>query len=117
MENTNTVPNVDTTYLDVIACADTREELLEFDAFMGDMLITGRSCSAESYAQHGIWESSVVDEWNITFEAKVTNESYGKLIAYAAAHGIGVYGNVTVEGWSGWQIIVERPEADMAAAN
>lgn len=108
----------DATYLNVTASADTREELYDFDSFLTSLLITNRRrYSNEGYEPHDIWESSVVDEWNMSFEAQAAAESYKKIIAYAKEHGFCIYGYVNGEGWNDWQIIVERPESEMVAAS
>ena len=105
---------VDTTLLEVIASANTREVLYAFDTFLTNRLIANRSYGDESYRALNIWQTGD-DEWNMTFDARVTNESYNELVAYAEAHGICVYGYVSGEGWSAWQLIVDRPAFETAA--
>ena len=103
--------SVDTIYLNVKVSADTSEELYAFNTFLINMLIENRSCGDESYDPHDIWQPNNI-EWLMSFEARATEASYGKLIAYAKEHGFCVYGYVDGEDWDSWRIIVERPETE-----
>lgn len=102
---------VETILLEVTAGSNSYKDLLDFDVFLGNMLITNRSHGDEGYAPHDIWQPSE-HEWLMTFDAKVTGVSYSRLIAYAKARNISVYGKVTCEGFSSWQLIVERLETE-----